>query len=330
MTNYTKSDAAEPALSGSSGTIEKEAVKPTTRDIVVIGASAGGLQALKVLFSNLPADLKAAVFLVLHLSPNRESMLSELIGMYGHLPTETARDGAKIVPGRVYVAAPDRHLLVERGHIHLSTGPKESRARPSVNALFRSAASAYGPRVIGVVLTGGLDDGTLGLWEIKRRGGIAIVQDPTEAQNKQMPASAAENVPVDYVVRIAEIAPLVTSLTKERIVLNPEETSFSTNEERTGSTCPDCRGPLRLVRHGDLVELRCRVGHSYSPRQAIEAHDEAEDRILWSAVEMLEEGADLAEQLEDSISEKEANLHPRIVAKRKLAERIRAAIEKQA
>jgi two-component system, chemotaxis family, protein-glutamate methylesterase/glutaminase len=298
-----------------------------TRDIIVIGSSAGGLRALTTLFSALPGDLPASVFVVLHTAPQHPSILPSLLDRAGPMTVANAIDGERILPSRAYVAPPDRHLLLERGHMHLSAGPRENRARPAINPLFRSAALAYGPRVIGVVLTGLLDDGTLGLYEIKRRGGVSIVQEPRDAEYYQMPASAIRNVEVDYLIPLKEIASRLVALAGQPFGAELHESRFTMESEATGLTCPDCHGPLRRLRYGDVSELKCRVGHTYSPETAMLAHDEAEERILWSAVEMLEEGADFAHLLAESLHHTPAELEEKIVLKRRLAQRLRSEIE---
>jgi two-component system, chemotaxis family, protein-glutamate methylesterase/glutaminase len=297
------------------------------RDIIVIGSSAGGVRALKSLFAALPAELAAAVFVVLHTSPHTPSALAVLLDNAGNMPVSHAIDGEPIVHSRAYVAPPDHHLLIARGHIHLSAGPKENRSRPAINPLFRSAALAYGSRVIGVVLTGLLDDGTLGLWEIKRRGGVSIVQDPHDAEYDQMPESANKNVKVDYLIPLREIGPRLVSLVGECSQPRTDEPRFSMESEDTRLTCPECHGPLRRVQYGELVELKCRVGHAYSPETALVAHDDAEERILWSAVEMLEEGADFAELLTESMPASAEQIRGKAAIKRRLATRLRAEIE---
>jgi two-component system chemotaxis response regulator CheB len=182
--------------------------------VVVIGASAGGVEALSELFRQLPGDLPAAFLVVLHIGPFSPSRLPEILNNAGQLPAHHVTMAERIEPGKVYVAPPNRHLVVEDGSSNVIAAPKENRTRPAINPLFRTAAAAYGPRVIGVILTGVLDDGTAGLWEIKRRGGIAIVQSPAEALHPQMPQSAIANVDVDYTASLEEIADLITSLCK--------------------------------------------------------------------------------------------------------------------
>jgi two-component system chemotaxis response regulator CheB len=211
------------------------------RDIVVIGASAGGVEALQAVAAGLPANFPAAVFVVLHVAPRSHSFLPEILNASGPLPACHAEDGAQIEKGRIYIAPPDRHMIVERHHIHLTFGPKDNHQRPSINVMFRSAAAAYGPRVIGVVLTGQLDDGTAGLWEIKRHGGVIMAQNPEEAAFPSMPLSALREIEVDYTVRISELGPLLSLLTRqvEENAIQSERTEM--RSQLTDITCPDCR-----------------------------------------------------------------------------------------
>ena len=181
-------------------------------DIIVIGASAGGVAALKTLVQGLPAHFLASVFVVLHIPAYKPSALPRLLCHAGPLPAIHPTDNVLIERERIYVAPPDRHLLVEVGQVRLSEGPKEKGTRPAIDPLFRSAANAYGPRVVGVILTGTLDDGTAGLLSVKRHGGIAIVQDPDEARFSDMPCSALASVAVDYTVPLSSIAPLLVHL----------------------------------------------------------------------------------------------------------------------
>ncbi|MBV9697331.1 MAG: chemotaxis protein CheB, partial [Gammaproteobacteria bacterium] len=175
------------------------------RDLIVIGASAGGVEALSELVGHLPQDLAAAVVLVLHTSPDHPSLLASILGGKSTLPVHEAQAGQKLEPGTVYVAVPDRHLMIEGNRLRLTRGPRESRARPSIDVLFRSAALARGPGTIGVVLTGALDDGTAGLWAIKDRGGVTVVQSPHEAAYPSMPQSALRHVAVDHVVPVRDM-----------------------------------------------------------------------------------------------------------------------------
>ena len=270
-----------------------------TPDIIVIGASAGGVEALQQIVSGLPPDLPAALFVALHLPAGGVSHLPDILSRHGPLPALHAQDGHRIKHGFIYVAPPNQHLLLHDGRIQLGAGPKENRHRPAVNVLFRSAAWTYGPRVIGVVLSGALDDGTSGLWEIKQRGGKAIVQDPSEALFPDMPQHAKDNVSIDYVVPLRDIATLLTDLAGQPVIVPDEKArqSMKIQSSRTDLTCPECRGPISEFAQGPMKEYRCRVGHRYSPESFLAYHAETRERILWAAVVALEEGSDMASDL---------------------------------
>jgi two-component system, chemotaxis family, protein-glutamate methylesterase/glutaminase len=273
------------------------------RDIIVIGASAGGVEALAKLVSSLPPDLHAAVFVTLHIPPWGTTNLPSILSRSGPLPAVLASENEAIVHGRILIAPPDHHLLIAPGHVHLGTGPKENRNRPAINTLFRSAALAYGPRVIGIVLSGTLDDGTVGLWEIKRRGGVAIVQDPKEARFPDMPQNALSNLWVDYTLPLSEISGLLTHWSSpESNPPDPEERMEAMSPQLTNLTCPECRGPLEELRHGPLSEYKCRTGHRYSSDAMLSAHADTEERTLWASVVALAEGAEMAERLANTAS----------------------------
>jgi two-component system chemotaxis response regulator CheB len=232
--------------------------------------------------------------------------------------------------GRVYVAKPDWHVLVERDHLHLSHGPKENHSRPALNPLFRSAAIAYGGDAIGVILSGNLDDGVAGLWEIKRRGGIVIAQQPEEALYPDMPSNAIRGTSVDYVRPAAEIGPLVGSLVGGMAEKSAVK-DLPSSGMRTAVTCPECRGPMWKFSSGNTIEFQCRVKHTYSAQSMLEAHAKTEERHLWSAVVALEEGADLLEQLNPQTrSEGGTALIQEAGGKRALARQIRDAMEARA
>lgn len=273
-----------------------------TRDMIVIGASAGGVEALQNLMRTLPGDLPASVFVIMHVAPRSRSMLPAILDASGPLPAADAEDGAKIEPGRIYVAPPDRHLVIEPGHVHLGFGPREQHQRPCINVSFRSAALAYGDRVAGVVLTGQLDDGTAGLWEIKRRGGAAVVQHPEEAAFPSMPLSALRDIEVDYTVRLADLGALFVRLAQPKPKEATRAAESSGRQEMepklTDLTCPECRGTIWEVNRGGGLEFRCRVGHAYSARSMLAEHFVAQERIMWSAIVAMEEGASLARRLE--------------------------------
>jgi two-component system chemotaxis response regulator CheB len=299
-----------------------------TRDIVVVGASAGGIDALTRVLAQLPANFPAAILVTLHVSPLGVSLLPKVLARAGKLPVTHAQNGETMERGKVLVAPPDQHMIVENSHVHLTRGPKENHSRPSINPMFRSASIIYGPRVIGVLLSGALDDGVSGLWEIKRRGGLTVVQSPDDARHPNMPRNAANNVEVDHVGTAEEIGILLRGLTREQVTgIAPENNALLGIP--TEISCPECRGALDLYVEGDLVEYRCRVKHTYSPEAMIAAHSETEERTLWSAVVTLEEGADVAEKLAPKLPEDvRPNAEKNINRNREAARQIRCIIER--
>ena len=285
------------------------------RDLIVMGASSGGVEALTKVIGGLPPDLPAAVFVVLHVPPEGRSMLPAILNRLGTLPAAHAVDGERIRLGRIYVAAPGLQTYIGRGNINVSRGPAENMHRPAIDPLFRTAAHHYGPRVVGVVLSGALDDGTAGLQAIKNAGGLAIVQDPDDARVAGMPGSALERVPIDYCAPVAEIGPLLCRLI-DRPVAAPDdlvrevpletvdESSRKEAQDRlrdlgeaSGLTCPDCNGAIWEIHDGQTVRYRCRVGHAYSPETMMKAQGDAVERALWTAVRALEERAALVRRL---------------------------------
>ena len=294
------------------------------RDIIVIGASSGGFEAIKSLVRLLPGDLGASVFVVWHMSPDMRGVLPQVLNRYGNLQSAHAIDGEQIHPNRIYVAPPDRHLLIDHGLIRLTRGPKENRFRPAVDPLFRSAAFNYGPRVIGVVLSGALDDGTAGLWTIKYYGGLAVVQDPAEAEFPSMPENAIKEVNIDHRVRIAEMAPLLVQLCSEHVSekyeSSPEEDHKTNTElsialqklethrevlqlgELTPYTCPECHGVLAAIKDGHRVRFRCHTGHAFSADSLISALTENIEDSLWTAIRGIQESIVLLNSLGDYYS----------------------------
>jgi two-component system chemotaxis response regulator CheB len=291
-----------------------------TRDIIVIGASAGGVQALYKLVGALPPDLPAAVFIVLHVPAHAPSLLPEILARDSHLTVAHAIDGERIKHGKIYVAPPDRHLLIEDSHVKLVHGPKENRHRPSIDTLFRSAARWAGSRVIGTVLTGARDDGTAGMRAIKQRRGIAIVQDPHEARFPSMPLSVLQGVRVDYSVPLDEIPPLLDKLSRQAADEEgrypvPDEIEIESRiaEQRMEShellasvekigrisklTCPDCNGALWEINDLDMLRYRCHVGHAFSAESLSEGQTHMLEVALWSAVRALEEQSVLARRI---------------------------------
>jgi len=283
--------------------------------IVVVGASAGGVEALVDLAASLSSDLSAAVFVVLHLPATGTSALPEILRRHGPLPAAHVRDSEPIQPGRIYVAPPDHHVLVRTGHVHLSRGPRENGHRPAIDPLFRSAAREYAARVIGVVLSGALDDGTAGLLAIKSRGGIAVVQNPEDALYPGMPGNALEHAQVDHVLAAASMGKLLTRLlanlaeppadpapTGMRVEVEMEGFSMEAFEGHhpgrpSGFSCPDCHGVLWQIKDGGLERYRCRVGHAWSPESLLTQQSEALEAALWVALRSLEERAALARRL---------------------------------
>ena len=283
-------------------------------DIVVIGASAGGVRALSTLFAGLPADVRASFHVVQHLSPDHQSILPQIISDVGALPASHPADGERIRNGHVYVAPPDHHLLLSDGVVRVMRGPKENRLRPSVDALFRSAARVYGPRVIGVVLTGYLGDGTVGLQAIRKRGGLSVVQNPSEAEYPSMPSSALRYAKVDYCVPLVEIPDLLVRLVNEPSeseelypVPRDVEVEAKIAEQRMNSdellenvekigrqtvfTCPECSGVIWQIGEEEPVRLRCHVGHSFTTDIFQDLQTDKLENALWTAVRVMDESA---------------------------------------
>jgi two-component system chemotaxis response regulator CheB len=278
----------------------------TRRDIVVIGGSAGALEPLKLIVADLPADLPAAVLAVLHLSPNAPSTLGPILNRVGGLQAVNPQDGDSIRPGYVYVANPDLHLEVTARGIRQSHGPRVNGLRPSVDVLFESAAETFGSRVIGVVLSGGLDDGSAGLAAIREAGGIGIAQQPDDASIPSMPKNAIQRAAPEYVLTADQIGPRIVQLVGEpverparrrsepRVQVADPVGGDDVDGELTGITCPDCHGTIWLkTGPGDLT-FECRVGHAYSPEAFFDIQATNVENALWAGVRSLEEQAALA------------------------------------
>ena len=270
-------------------------------NIIVIGASAGGIEALQVIARGLPCDLPAAVFVVVHMGAglNGNSLLPEILGRSGPLPATTAIDGERIRQSHIYVARPDFHLLLEPGRMRVVDGPRENLTRPAINPLFRSAAAVYGQRVVGVILTGQLDDGVAGLAEIKRRGGLTIIQNPATALYPSMPQQAVRYIEADHVANLGDIPAILAVLAANDRAATEVVESMSRNA--TNLTCPECQGPIWEERQGRILEYRCRVGHGFSPLTFLQEHRARVERSLWESVVSLEEAADLSEQFVDEL-----------------------------
>ncbi len=285
-----------------------------SHDIIVIGASAGGVEAVPRLLSSLPADIAASFFVTLHVPPDAESHMPRLIERSGSLPAEHPSDGTGIQRGHVYVAPPDHHLLIEDGVVRLGHGPRENRHRPAIDPLFRSAAKVYRTRVAGVLLTGNLDDGVAGLRDIQHNGGIAIVQDPAEAAYPEMPQNALQAIKPKHCLPLKQIEALISILPDSEFggskmkakhqanKLRKQRPTVDTSQPNAGPpvpvVCPECQGPLWEFRDGKLMRYQCLVGHRYSLQSLLEAQRDELEAALWFALRALEERINLQRRLE--------------------------------
>jgi two-component system, chemotaxis family, protein-glutamate methylesterase/glutaminase len=270
------------------------------RDLVVMGASAGGVETLSRVVAGLPRTLPAAVCIVLHIAPESPSALAGILARAGSLPCRPASDGEPLIPGQILVAPPDRHLVIESDRVRLTIGPRENNHRPAVDVLFRTAARDHGARVLGVVLTGTRDDGTAGLAVIKARGGAAIVQDPADAVYPGMPASALGRVAVDAVLPSDKIANAIERMVDQGP--NSPDQAMSTlrlDEASSGGIliCPECGGVLSERSEAGVAHWKCRVGHRYSTETLADAQAEDVEAALWTATRALHDRARLLYQL---------------------------------
>jgi two-component system chemotaxis response regulator CheB len=284
-------------------------------DIVAIGASSGGVNVLTQLVAGLPEDLQAAVFIVLHVPPDRPSQLPSILNRTGHLPASHAVDQEPVRRGRIYIAPPALQTYLQKDRISVRRGPRENCHRPAIDPLFRTAAYHYGPRVIGVVLSGARDDGAAGLLAIKEAGGVAIVQDPADAAFADMPRNALEVAQTPICVRADQLASvlveLVGSTTAERAEMRGE-TPLETVEEApapgeakrseqlgppSALACPECQGALYEIEAGTHLRFRCRVGHAYSEDAMVKAQGDSVERAMWTALRALEERSALMKKL---------------------------------
>ena len=278
--------------------------------IIVIGASAGGVEAIRNLVATLPADLDAALFIVLHIGAHK-SELPLLLNQWGKLKGSHPANGESIRRGHIYVAPPDHHMVVEPGVIRLTRGPRENWARPAVDPLFRSAARAYGAGVTGIILTGGLNDGTAGLFEVKQRGGTTIVQDPEDAADRSMPQSALRHVAVDHCLPVRAMPALIERLvavSSSAVVTAGAAFGVRETEEMTAEyklddpvavTCPDCGGALRRTELGTLTQFRCHIGHVYTAEVMVAAQFASMEWALEAAMRALSERGELCRQMAD-------------------------------
>lgn len=284
-----------------------------TRDIIVIGGSGGGLEALRTLVRDIEPDLPATLFVVMHVGAT--SHLVPILAKAGPLPVVPAAPGQRFERGKIYVGVPGAHLLLHDGHMLLRRGPRENLARPAIDPLFRSAAASFGGRVIGVVLSGALADGTVGMRSIKRCGGLAVVQDPADALVPSMPLSALRHADVDHVCRAEEIAGLLARLARQPAGPTPEipfdiriEAAIAAQEladmranDRLGQpsrfTCPECHGALWEIEDGSMLRFRCHVGHSFTADTVLASQGEEIDRLLGTLLRSHQERAALAHRM---------------------------------
>jgi two-component system chemotaxis response regulator CheB len=296
-----------------------------TRDIIVIGASAGGFDALKELIAAIPKDLDVSIFIVWHIPSSGTGVLPEVLNRLKSLYAAHGVDWEPLARGRIYVAPPDKHLVLEKDRVRVTRGPKENGFRPAVDPLFRSAAYNFGSRVIGIVLSGALDDGTAGLWTIKQYGGIAIVQDPLDAQVPSMPENAIREVPVDHIVPVADMPALLKKLTSEKIPTNglkqasdmeriEKEIRIAIQDdsiqeeimqfgELTQYTCPECHGVLSSIREGNRIRYRCHTGHAFSADSLLAIVSKDIENSLWNTIRSIEESVILLNHMGDHFAE---------------------------
>jgi len=305
----------------------------TSFPVVVIGGSAGALEPLREIIHRLPSDFPAAVLVVIHLSPDYPSRLPDILRSTSVLPVEHAPQHGPLLPGHIYVAPPDHHLLVGKTEVSLSLGPKENRSRPSIDVLFRSAAYTHGSQVIGVLLSGMLDDGTSGLWTIKQLGGHAVIQHPEEALYPSMPMTAAQQIDVDaiepvrdIVTRLEYLLHLPTFGQQPRAMDNAEwqrltlevgiaqqdsafEGGILNEGEFSAFTCPECHGVLVKLKEGGRVRFRCHTGHAYSAEALLSDLRTSVEMNVWNTVRVVEEEVMLLEHLAKHADEAELGQH---------------------
>ena len=296
------------------------------KNIVVMGGSTGSFDVFKRVAKDLPPDLDAAIFIVWHMSPDVRGILPEVLNNAGPLPAHEARDGDEIKLGNVYVARADHHLLLDNSHMRVTRGPKENRFRPAVDPLFRSAAYEYGPRVVGIITSGALDDGTSGMWAIKMHGGVTVAQDPNDAEIPSMPESAIRQVTIDHIVPAKQIADLIVRLSSEETTPEEEAKMMKKDkrlkdeigvaaEDRALQTrafdvnalspfsCPDCSGVLSKLQDGGRIRFRCHTGHAFSADSLLASLTENIEESLWSASRGIDESIMLLNHIGDHFAE---------------------------
>src|SRR5262245_3310918 len=292
------------------------------RDVLALGTSAGGVEALISLAKHFRSDFPASVLVTIHLSSHSRSILDELLNSAGSLPACFAVGGEEVRNGHIYIAPPDRHLLLDGERLSLGAGPRENNARPAIDAMLRSVAVCCGPRGVGVVLTGTLGDGASGLWALRQCGGLTVVQDPKDAAFPEMPLTAMNRAKPDHVVGLRDMPALLESLVHGPAgdpVPVPPDTRYEVGIARNGHSsmdnmdglgrrsvlsCPDCGGVMWEIAEGDLLRYRCHVGHTYASDLMSVMTDENVRRSLGVALRALEERLALAWKLYDDASER--------------------------
>lgn len=292
--------------------------------VIVIGASTGGVDAIRTVVAGLPETLDAAVFVTMHIGAHK-SELPWLLDRMGTMSASHAVDGEQIRARHIFVAPPDHHLTIEPGKLVLTKGPRENMARPAIDPMFRSAARTYGANVIGVILTGHLNDGTAGLFEVKAQGGVSIVQDPSDAVARSMPLSAIDNVAIDHLVSLAEIGPLLADIVAGRSPTAPKAqgseasgdaqekgmTAQFTLNHPVAVTCPDCGGALRRSQLGSLTQFSCHIGHVYTAEVMLAAQFLAMERSVEQAMRSLSERAELCRAMTDKTGQTACAVAPK-------------------
>jgi two-component system chemotaxis response regulator CheB len=284
------------------------------KDIVVVGGSSGSGEVLKTLLAGLPKDFPASLFITTHVPSNATSHLAHILSGASAIPVVGALHGQPIEPGRAYVAPQDRHLLVIDGAVFLGTGPRENMVRPAIDPMFRSAALSYGPRAIGVVITGMLNDGAAGLAAIAQTGGTTVVQHPLDASAEDMPRAALEVVNADHVARADELAGLLTDLVRTDAgpIQSPSDDLIFEVEVAAGAqvgskllrnfatpvalTCPDCHGVLSEMRGVKPLRYRCQVGHAYTA-EVLTSQEDQVDEAVRVAMRIMEERVELVSRM---------------------------------
>jgi two-component system, chemotaxis family, protein-glutamate methylesterase/glutaminase len=296
--------------------VETRVARATIQHIIVVGSSAGGVEALSLLLNGLPKGLDAAVLVVQQTPGHSPSELAEMLNLRSELPVAIPSNGEEIIPGRIYLAPPNQHLMIKSGAILLGNGPKENRSRPAIDVLFRTAAHAYGPKVIGVILSGVLNDGTSGLMSIKTHGGKSIVQDPTEAVFDGMPRSAIALTQVDHISRAAAIGPLLENLIKQAVTAKEDAIAMPEYRDQadigevggpgiknvapyppSALTCPSCGGAVWQIQEQSLTLFKCHTGHSYTAELMLEEQSEMVDAAAWTLLRSINENIHLRRKL---------------------------------